>query len=261
MNHSQQVTPLKTIRRIELGALVVSEFLQPKGLEIPKHSHDFAVLTLPLSGQSRERIENHDFLLEPGTLTFKPEGIPHTHSYPSNFRCILIQAFDTDQNRVAQWSGKKVASLRRELQLELRVQDQSSELALVEISRRALSLFGCDKFPICPAPPKWLSRTKDYLTDNFRERVSLSEIAKVAGVHETHLAETFHRYFRCTIGEFLRRLRLDRALEEITGSEKSLAEIAIAAGFYDQSHFHRFFKRYVGLTPAIARRLKMEAHA
>ena len=261
MNHTQQVTPLKTLRCVDLGSLIVSEFLQPKGLEIPKHCHDFAVVTLPLSGQSRERIKNHDFLLQPGTLIFKPKEIPHTHSYISNFRCILIQAFNINNDRVDQYSGPEVVIIQRELQFELGVMDQSSELALMEISQRALSLFGCKKSAPGRVPPGWLCRTRDYLNDRFHERISLSDIAKVAGVHETHLAETFHRYFRCTIGEFLRRLRLNRALEEITGSDKPLAEIGIAAGFYDQSHFHRFFKRYVGLTPARARRHTVKVDA
>jgi transcriptional regulator GlxA family with amidase domain len=53
----------------------------------------------------------------------------------------------------------------------------------------------------------------------------------------------FRRHYRCSVGDDLRQLRLDYAAQELTPSDKSLAEIAAAAGFYDQS---------TSLTPSIS---------
>src|SRR5262245_35676700 len=67
--------------------------------------------------------------------------------------------------------------------------------------------------------------------------------------HPVHLAREFHKYYQCTIGEYLRKLRIDFACHEVISSDSTLAEIALDAGFFDQSHFSRTFKCHTGLTP------------
>jgi AraC family transcriptional regulator len=52
----------------------------------------------------------------------------------------------------------------------------------------------------------------------------------------------------------VRRLRVDWALRELSTSARSLSEIALDAGFADQSHFTRVFKRQVGVSPGAFRR-------
>jgi AraC family transcriptional regulator len=74
-------------------------------------------------------------------------------------------------------------------------------------------------------------------------------MAAAAGVHPVHLAREFRRFERCTVGEYIRRLRIERACNELSNSNDSIAAIASGTGFYDQSHFGRIFKRVVGMTP------------
>ena len=59
---------------------------------------------------------------------------------------------------------------------------------------------------------------------------------------------------RSSIGEYLRRLRIDRAAEQLATGSQPLAEIALAAGFADQSHFSNVFRRRVGMSPSAYRR-------
>jgi len=68
-------------------------------------------------------------------------------------------------------------------------------------------------------------------------------------VHVVHLARVFRRFHGCTVGEYLRRLRIERAIEELRSTNKPLADIAGNSGFSDQSHFCRAFKLTVGMTP------------
>ena len=74
------------------------------------------------------------------------------------------------------------------------------------------------------------------------------------GVHPVTLARAFRRTFGCTIGEYLRRLRIERAAEQLATGTQPLAEIALAAGFADQSHFSNVFRRRVGMSPSAYRR-------
>ena len=77
----------------------------------------------------------------------------------------------------------------------------------------------------------------------------LAEIAGAAGVHRVHLSREFRRYFSTTVGEFLRRKRIEHACQLVSTTEMPLAEIAMTCGFSDQSHLARHFRHMLGTTP------------
>jgi len=58
----------------------------------------------------------------------------------------------------------------------------------------------------------------------------LEDVAKIAGVHEVHLSREFRKTFGCTIGEYVRRLRVEFAAQQISLIDTPLGEIALAAG-------------------------------
>ena len=97
--------------------------------------------------------------------------------------------------------------------------------------------------------PQWLETVKNILEQRFAEPYKLSEIAAEAGVHPVHLAREFRKHYGSTIGEYLRRVRIEYACRELMDSKVAVANIASAAGFADQSHFSRTFKRVCGTTP------------
>jgi AraC family transcriptional regulator len=99
------------------------------------------------------------------------------------------------------------------------------------------------------APP-WLARTRELLHASFlRQPPRIDELAREAGVHPDYLARAFRVRFGVPVGTYVRRLRLEWAAARLAGTEEPIAQIALAAGFADQSHFTRAFKRYAGLTP------------
>jgi AraC family transcriptional regulator len=80
----------------------------------------------------------------------------------------------------------------------------------------------------------------------------------VVGVHPVTLARGFRRAYGCTLGEYVRRQRIENACRQLLDSAASLAEIALANGFADQSHFSNTFHRYTVMTPARYRRSAKE---
>jgi AraC family transcriptional regulator len=97
--------------------------------------------------------------------------------------------------------------------------------------------------------PQWLERVRNILEQRFAEPYKLSEIAAEAGVHPVHLAREFRKHYGTSVGEYLRRVRIEYACRELMGSNAAVTNIAAAAGFADQSHFSRTFKRFCGTTP------------
>jgi AraC family transcriptional regulator len=132
----------------------------------------------------------------------------------------------------------------------LRQGDQASDLAFEELvfgllseATRSRANTREQRFPF------WLRRVRDYLHDNFSEPITIEEIARTAGVHPTHLSRVFRQKLGYTIGSYVRRLRVDFACRELLESDRSLSDIAAAAGFTDQSHFNKIFKERFKITP------------
>ena len=99
-------------------------------------------------------------------------------------------------------------------------------------------------------PPRWLSQAEEFLRAHFTEHLNLVMVSAAVGVHAVHLAREFRKHYACTAGDYIRRLRVEYACREIGKSSSSLAQIASAAGFSDQSHFCKVFRRLTGMTPA-----------
>jgi AraC family transcriptional regulator len=94
-----------------------------------------------------------------------------------------------------------------------------------------------------------LARVRAYIEDTLGQRISLSQLAAVAGVSRFHFA----RQFRASSGEsamaYLRRVRIERAKSVLCQRDITITELALSLGFADQSHFTRAFRRQVGIAP------------
>lgn len=104
----------------------------------------------------------------------------------------------------------------------------------------------------------WIRRAKEMLHEHRSDSLRLQDIASACNVHPIYLTAVFHQHFGCSIGEYLRRLRIETALTHLCKTENEIATIAREAGFYDQAHFNRVFKAHVGIAPGKLRRLAKE---
>jgi AraC family transcriptional regulator len=100
----------------------------------------------------------------------------------------------------------------------------------------------------------WVAQARDLLHDRFRENVSLTDVARGVERHPVTVAQQFRQRFGMSVGEYVRRLRVDHVARRLVSSRESLACLAVEAGFADQSHMQRVFKACFGLTPAAFRR-------
>lgn len=102
--------------------------------------------------------------------------------------------------------------------------------------------------------PVWLDRVIDLLHSEFSREIRVDDLAREAEVHPTHLARTFRKFYHQTPGEYKQRLRVNFAVRRLAESQEDVALVAAEAGFADQSHLTRVFKRYLLTTPVAFRR-------
>jgi AraC-like DNA-binding protein len=74
-------------------------------------------------------------------------------------------------------------------------------------------------------------------------------LAGVAGLSPFYFARAFKKSEGVTPHDYLIRCRVERTMELLAGTDLALSEIAIAAGFSDQSHCARRFREHVGVCP------------
>lgn len=105
--------------------------------------------------------------------------------------------------------------------------------------------------------PDWAKELKEIIQDQIDTNLTLSlkEISYSLNVHPSYLSREFSKYFdNLSFGDYIRKLRIEKAIDLLKDPNYSLAEIAYLTGFSDQSHFNRIFKSQTGKTPAIFRK-------
>ena len=101
--------------------------------------------------------------------------------------------------------------------------------------------------------PSWARELKEIIQDQIDTNLSLKlkEISGSLNVHPTYLSREFSKYFDdMSFGDYIRKLRIEKAIHLLSDPKLPLAEIAYLTGFSDQSHFNRIFKKSTGKNPS-----------
>jgi AraC family transcriptional regulator len=252
----------KTLKSQKVASFELSERIYPPRFKTPKHSHEQHLFCFVMEGDYTEIYGKKTRECKTSTLLFHPAHELHAeYFHNSGGRSFIIEIEPTWLERLheqldvlgnaAEFYGGVPELLARRLYKEFVRMDGVSALVIEglmlemigEASRR--SEHGTANYP-----PHWLQQARDLLHARFTEHFTLAEVAKAVEIHPVHLAQMFHKSYRCTVGDYVRQLRIDYACHELAASEAPIAEIALAAGFCDQSHFTRTFKRCVGVAPS-----------
>lgn len=101
--------------------------------------------------------------------------------------------------------------------------------------------------------PKWAKELKEIIQDQIDTNLSLSlkEISEGLQIHPSYVSREFSKYFsNLSFGEYIRKLRIEKAVDLLSTSDHTLSEVAYLTGFSDQSHFNRIFKAHTGQNPS-----------
>lgn len=244
-----------------LGFNLTESLYQPK-LRMPRHTHESASFSLVLQGAYTEIYEQKSRYCQPSTIIIHPPQESHSVDFADSKSRILNIKIDhqryqqiCEHSKVLNYPrsllNRETIYLINRLYREFSRKDEVSSLAieglileiLAEVSRKQnYGKKSSDKFPL------WIKEVNDFLQSNFAKSFTLEEIAKIADVHSVHLARVFREKYGCTIGEYVRKLRIEFACRQIK-KDMPMSEIALSAGFADQSHFTRIFKSQIGITP------------
>jgi AraC family transcriptional regulator len=132
------------------------------------------------------------------------------------------------------------------MQQEMLTDDNCSQLTIQTL---LLNLINDSKDSEHQSTPKWVQILTELLNDRWNEQITLQELSHATDKHPITISKHFRKYFSCTLGEYLRKLKIEKSIPLIKNSHLSLTEIALHCGFADQSHFTRSFKEMTGFLP------------
>jgi AraC family transcriptional regulator len=236
------------VRQIGDYSLALSRY--ERNSHIPTHAHSAAFVTVILEGGYRETAARETRECGPQSIVVHEPEERHADTF-SNRRTTCLSVHGAAFDRSAHLATPAAAAISMKLRDEFRAPDAFSPMVVEALM---LELFAaCGRQRDTPDAPSWLRVVRATMQRRFREPLTLSTLADHADVQAAHLARAFRRHYGATVGELLRDLRVTYAKERLA-SRAPLHEIALDAGFADQSHFTRTFRRVTGMTPGAFRR-------
>ncbi len=224
------------------------------------HYHENPYFTYLLQGKLYEANKKEEYYLEPGTLLFHNWQDAHQNikapEYTRGFHVELNSSwFEKHDLSTTQLEGSLqlknplLKKLMNNIFLESRIADSHSHTSIDLLLIEVMDNIKQGNITQAVKKPKWVGNLNALILETNTD-YSLTELSQILGIHSVHLSREFHKYFGTTFGQYIRHLKLNKAILLMTTKKHSLTEICYTCGFYDQSHFINSFKSTYGITPS-----------
>jgi AraC family transcriptional regulator len=242
--------------------LTVSTVTLNAGLQFRSHAHVHDQLCVVLKGCYEENCDARAYTLHAGSVLWRRAGKIHANVIGADdVEVILVDIEPERSQKLCLYLASPAAyfvpgtfdEIRRELVSELHRSDQASRIAIEGL----ICLLAARTGRRCTLPksaiPEWLSNAVELIHSEYSCRIGLAQVAAAAGVHPVTVAVAFRRHFGKSVGDYIADLRTAHARQELENTHRPIAEIAQEAGFYDESHMGRVFRRRFGISPGALR--------
>lgn len=221
------------------------------------HSHNNAHITLFLNGGTTEKRKNFSETVGPGSLLFYHSNELHLNQntlFPSrNINIEIEENFlkELEINEAVIEKSVQNVALTKFLILKIFKETQTADSFSNDTIRILFSQLSqannySERYE---KSPFWVKSLHELLNDCWNQNPNLQDLAQVLNLNPITISKHFPKYFGCTLGEYMRRIKINNSLPLIQSRENNLTEIALECGFSDQSHFIRTFKTQTGFLP------------
>ena len=240
----------------------VSTVTLPAGLTLSPHTHRHDQLGVVLAGEYEEMSATGVVKLRAGSVLWRRAGELHANvigTRPAEVMLVDLKPASSEKlclstiDPAVYFAPGPFDEIRHGLVSELRSSDPASRVAIEALVCLLAARAGRRRPGPEAAVPAWLSRVVALIEARYPHRIRLSRLAAVAGVHAVTVAAAFRLHFGKSVGEYVRDLRIAHAREALDNTTLPIAAIALEAGFYDESHMGRVFRRRFGVPPGALR--------
>lgn len=228
----------------------------PPGLQLPPHAHPDTMIAVVLSGGWTARTQAGEREAFAPSIVVEPAGEIHDKLFGAVESAVVSLALEAGRlgsavgdltQRFLRVRDPYLELLARRAANELEEPDDVSPLAVeaaaLELVARMARSVGLERHPA------WLGKAREVLNDRYADSLSLDDIADAVGVEPERLARGFRRAYGESLGDYLRRIRVNAAARKLASTDEPISQVAGEVGFADQSHLTRWFGRYLETTP------------
>ena len=255
-----------THRKIETPAFAFKEVEDFDNIEVSLHTHENAHFLFVIKGEYEATVKDKKKSFSTSSMLYYPAGTTHCdHFYTEGERRFVTVSLTSETDKKLSkeinfidysidFNCAEISCLGKGIYREFQTSDSLSPIVLDAMATELL-VYSARNLDKSEKPPAWLRKAYELINECCAESVTIAEIAAIVGVHSTHLARTFRRFFNCSPAEYLRKCRIELAANLLLNSEKTIVDIALTTGFTDQSQFTQSFKKSTGITPAKFRQM------
>lgn len=224
------------------------------------HYHENPYFTYLLQGKLFEENKKGAYYLKPGSLLFHNWQDSHYNIKPPEY----TRGFHIELN--SDWFAKHdissmdfegslnlenpfIKCLMNKVFLESKINDNHSQSSIELLILDIFNKMKNHQTDVGSKKPSWVSKLQELILETDVD-YSLSKLSQELKIHPVHLSREFHKYFGSTLGQYIRQLKLNKAIIMISTNKFSMTEICYKCGFYDQSHFISNFKSIYNTTPS-----------
>lgn len=238
------------------------KFCDTKDLAYKKHNHEELALGIVDQGISRFWYDGNEVIVHPESFVVIPPGVFHSCN-PSDhriwrYKMLFVQPGwlerikDSGLNFSA-YAGENALLRRSVAQLvDCLMSDAApleKETYLLEFLSEAFAGEQACFLPLnSEVDRKRLEKIREYLHAHYLEKVTLDELESLSGFSKSYLLRLFRLEYQVSPHVYQTVLRINFAKQQLI-RRRSIAEVSLEAGFFDQSHFTKMFKQHVGVTP------------
>ena len=220
-----------------------------------RHTDPFSRISYVLRGAFTEDVRSGSALMGPGEVLVKSSAAKHENAFGPQGAVLVALEFvghDPIADCGADFWRKRVDANAMRLATAFVEAGVAGDGAGAEIA--GADIVAANDESAERSAPKWLRHLSNDLADAGLAEINVTERAREAGVHPVHASRLFRRCYGASITEYAQAQTVRRAVARLTDNAP-LSESALDAGFYDQSHMNRVFRRVLGRTPAAQRSL------
>ena len=244
----------------------VGDVRQPAGSAMRTHEHDTARLVVTTRGRYDERWRSRTVDCRAGTAFFRPAGEPHAESFAyeavAHVTVILpatvIERFTGGDRRFAGGFAARdagISALAERCAAEVWSPDSAAPIVLEGLALELFAQLRLHGRTRVERAPRWIAAARAMI-EAQPDSVTPGALARELHLDASYAARAFRAHLGRTFGDYIRDARIARSVRRLASDpDATVADVALEAGFYDQSHFARAFKRVVGVTPRRYREL------
>lgn len=241
-----------TSRKLESNKFKISIVNYHSKVSEDWHWHEKFHISSILRGGNLESRKKEDIQVTSGKVMVYDQGEIHRNrftAHPSrNLNIELEEGFFVNGVHFSNLKCDENTQIEfYRIYLELLLNDQYSEQSITDT---LTSLFWQEDHG---GVSDWIGQLETILQDRWTEFPSLEDLSNELKVHPITISKYFAKYKGITLSEYMRKLKVRRAIGLLINSTDSITEIAFQCGFSDQSHLTRLTKHYTGFTPGALR--------